>query len=658
MPYNYHIMTNNLPHSYRDEAGDLFLTKGEHCLLNGDYSGLHYFNKAALLDPKNPELFFKQGLSLLECGEQESNEKYLKEAVRCFKQATNLNPHYFEAFMGWGHALYLLGSKKNDAQTLSNAKNKLKKAIALSQGQPADILADLYIEYGNIWALLAEVSGEAIDLNLACKAYEKTSTYQEDLPATFWHRFGDVSLKLGEKTNDQQLFLKAINCYKNGISLSISSYEGWFHLSNALSTLYAYSHDEDHFIQANECFQTAINFASHLPDIWLKWALLLGDSGRKLKDSKRLSASLEKCQKALRLATDKSPVYALMAESLATLGVLTDRLELIHEGQNKLSQLGENHLYHHAEGICLHALGDYFNDLDYYYQAIESFQAGLSLDRTSDALWYALGHTYYTVAKIEDEPKSFEKAARFFSRALNLKIRSVYHFSFAISLSRCAEIAKDEPTMQQAVFHFEQALHIQKNAIYLYPEWMFEYASALDSLADYNDNEEHYIKAIEILNHVLSLDPDYPNIHHQLALVMGHYADLTQIPEIFHRSIHHFRLAHTRSKDSDGIILDWAITLINFTQSVDLREDEIASYCSEAEFKLIQAAKLGNIHAYFHLACLYSILRQLDKSIHFLEKAHAYGALPPAQELLEDDWLENLRQTDFFHSFIVKVDER
>ncbi len=133
--------------AYQEDAGDLFLQKGERCLLNGDYSGLHYFNKAYILDPKNPELFFKQGLSLLEYGEQEKNEKYLKEAGRCFKQATTIEPNYFDAFMAWGHTPYLLGEKKNDAQILGHAKNKLKKAITLSQGQPADILADLYPSY-------------------------------------------------------------------------------------------------------------------------------------------------------------------------------------------------------------------------------------------------------------------------------------------------------------------------------------------------------------------------------------------------------------------------------------------------------------------------------------------------------------------------------
>ena len=41
-----------------------------------------------------------------------------------------------------------------------------------------------------------------------------------------------------------------------------------------------------------------------------------------------------------------------------------------------------------------------------------------------------------------------------------------------------------------------------------------------------------------------------------------------------------------------------------------------------------------------------------EKAIYHLERAELFDALPPVEEVLEDEWLENLRQTEVFRSFI------
>jgi hypothetical protein len=73
---------------------------------------------------------------------------------------------------------------------------------------------------------------------------------------------------------------------------------------------------------------------------------------------------------------------------------------------------------------------------------------------------------------------------------------------------------------------------------------------------------------------------------------------------------------------------------------------------SDAKDKLILAGKLGNPCAYYQLCCLFSILRQYDESLFFLNKAHFFDTLPSMGELLCDDWLDNLRSTIEFHQFL------
>ena len=97
--------------------------------------------------------------------------------------------------------------------------------------------------------------------------------------------------------------------------------------------------------------------------------------------------------------------------------------------------------------------------------------------------------------------------------------------------------------------------------------------------------------------------------------------------------------------------MDWALTLINLSQITSSTEDREQLW-KEAEYKLIQSAKLGNTEVFYHLACLYSLMMHFEKSIYHLERAEQFDALPPLDEVLEDDWLENLRQTEVFRSFI------
>ncbi|MCH9613501.1 MAG: hypothetical protein SP1CHLAM54_05040 [Chlamydiia bacterium] len=647
-------MTTNIQGSIA--LSEKLTSQGEMALLCGDFSGLKFFEMADNLDETNPHLFYKQGLALFDYGCADMRDIAFKEANKRFRKAVSLDPYSFDAYVAWAHCLYCLGERKNSAQILANAKNKYKKALSLAQGKGADELSDLYWNYGKVWLKLAENSGEAIDLNLALKAFEKTLSYQEDLPSEFWKTYGIAALNLGEKTNELGHYTTAIDCFKNAISMGISSGFSWFDLAKALVALYSHTFDEAHFSAANESFTNASNFTPGNATISLAWAKFLVNSGRFLKDRKRLLLGVEQCQKAVSFDPGNDEIASVWAEALATLGMLTEDLKLIFEAQNKLSERDLVDLQPYARGICLHALGSYFNDLDYYYQAIEAFQSGLNTTRTEHRLWFELGSTYMVIASLENDPRIYEKASRFFQKALNFKLSSIYHISYASALAKYGAETSAALPLKQSIHHFEQALHLQKNAVYLFPDWMFAYACSLDSLANISDEEEYYVKSLEILNHVLMVDPDFPDIHRELALVNGHYAEFVHEPDLFYRSFHHFKIAQNRQKENDQVMLDWALTLINFSQVIQ-GSHEALECLKEAEYKMVQAAKLGNSHSYYHLACLYSLTETYDKAIHFLQKALSFNAMPAINEIMQDDWLENLRKHEVFEQFIVRAKE-
>ncbi len=647
--------------SQEKKVGESFLKQGELRLLHGDISGIQFFDLAIQLNPNDPKLYFDQGLSILEFATEHGNEKSLLIAAKRFKVATKLKPYYFEAWHAWGNCLYILGKSFEEHHYFLEAEQKYKRALTLCNDQPDDILADLYWNYGCVWSYVSNRSNEPADMHLALDAFNKATKFQDDLPTEFWHDYGSVCLKLGMKLNNLRFFFKSINCYKNAVSISISSYDSWFHLACSLKTLYSFTHDEDHFSQANECFSTAAQLNSKDTHLWLNWAMILNTSGRLIKDPKRLRSAIEKCHKAQIQDPCIPEVRAIWSEALSILGLLNDKVDLIYDAQNKILDIIEEHPYipelYHSLGLSLFALGNYFTDLDYYYQAIEKFQEGLTIDRTKHQLWHALGVTYCVIGQLEDDNKIFDRAHKFFQKALAIQGNSSYFYDFAYSLLKYGEIINDQRTLELAKANFEKALSLQKNAVYLHPDWLFNYGIALDLLGVFSDERSHYTKAIDVLNHVLMVDPDFPNIHHQIALTYSHYGELTSEIESFHRALHHYRLAHKRDEENDVIILDWALSLISLGD--ELENSEEADNCfKEAEFKLTQAAKLGNTHAYFHLSCLYSLLRQLEKSMHFLYKAQEFDALPSIQDLLEDDWLENLRVTSMFQSFFSHLESQ
>ncbi len=629
------------------------LHKGEFRLLHGDKGGLEYFDMAAKLDPSNSHLFLQQGLALFEYGSHEGKEGGLTLASKRFKVATTLDPSCFQAWHLWGNTLYFLGIRKKEPSYFSHALKKYEKAIALSKGQPADVLADLYWDLGDLWEKLANLSGEAADYTHAIQAYEKGVGHQDDLPPEFWMNFGKVYFLLGEKITDVRLFIKAINCYKNAVSTTLSNGKVWILLGKALQTLYSFSHDEDHFSQANECFATAAQLSNKESAIWLDWAHLLLDSGKLFRDEKKLRASIDKCYKAHQYDRKNPYIIATWTRALAELGIATGKLKPIHEAFNKIEPLAEeleDPEICYAYGMAFYAQGRYYKDIDAYYQAIELFQEGLSIDRTHTPLWEAIADASFAAAQMDHDERSFDRTCHFFERALNLRKSSISHSHYGMTLLTYGELKNDQKSFELATYHFETAINMQKNAAYLHPDWMFAYAKTLDHVAEFLDSDTHYIKALDILSHILMLKPDYPDIHHQLALTCSHYGELIHEPDIFSRAIHHYRIAHQRDKENDQIILDWALTL---TALGDLLENDVESdqYLREAEYKMIQAAKLGNIHAYYSLSCLYSVIGDLNNSLRFLEKAKAFGALPPLEALLEDDWLENLRETEGFSHF-------
>lgn len=628
------------------------LSLGEYKLLQGHFSeATQFFNEVEReIKDTRPDLLYRIGLAYFEYGSDEGFEGALSIASKKLRKTHFLAPNQQEVIHTWGNILCKIGEYKEDQQILGSAIDKYEKAIGLGLEN-----ADLFWDYGVAWYHIGNLSGEAHDLQKAMNAFQHAIDSCDTLPPEFWADFAVNALLLYTKIKDISLIGKAINSLKHALYQDQNHFDHWSLYAEALQLLYLQTHDEDHFAQANEAFEKGAQLEPHESDHFIEWAKFLLQGARKDGDLNRIRSCLEKCHQAYSYDCENATLLAVWAEALALLGQVTDKLDLIYEAENKIEEaleIDENDPeVWHSLGMCFCSFGKYFSDFDYYYQAIEKFQTGLSIDRSCDQLWHAMANTYSAVGLLEENIDTLIQSFKFYEKAIGLSSTSTRHFNYANALAKVGEFTNEEKWFQQALYHYEQALAMQKNAVYLHPDWLFSYASTLDLLGDFHEDEKYYTKAIEILSHVLMVDPDFPQIHHRLALVFCHLGELLGDTDTFYRAIHHFRLALKRDEDNDSIILEWGVTLIHIAQHTPVLSD-IEQLMVEAEQKLIYASKMGNIQGYYNLCCLYSLLGQYEKALHFLQKANTYHSLPPLEDLLADDWLDGLRTTEEFQEFL------
>ncbi len=661
------VKTAQLPYSppvsnEKTEQALHYLYLGEAALLQGNLSALSLFETAAGLDPDNFLIWHRQGIALFEYGSLDGKEKALLIASKYFKMATTLNPSFFEAWAFWGAVLLQLGRFHEEHHFFLEAKEKYQKAIELAPGQSREALAELYWDYGLVWSTIAEHSGEALDVSLAIQSFHKSLTQQSQPYPEFWNDMGNAYVQMGLLVNDSRLYLQAIEHLKKAVETKPLYVEGWTSLAHAFSQLYINTMDEKFALSGSEAFEKATTIDPLHADAWLHWGQLLGEQGRLNRDAKLLNQSVTKCSRAYLLDTENTSIISQLVESLSYLGASDNRLNLLIEAENKILKIIDSvpddpDLWR-AYGICLIGFGRYYSDPDYFEMAIEKLQYGLSLDRTDAELWHALGTAHQLIADITDDVDIIERASRFFIRAIDLKSSCPsFVYDAACALLHYSEVSDSLPSLEQAIALFETLLHNQRSVLLNHPEWLFQYASALEWMGDFSTEESYFLRASEMYSHVLLIDPDYPNVHFRLGICQVHLGHMTLDRDYYTRATQSFALAVRQDEENEKGWLEWGLCLVHLAHHT-IEEETMNQLYFEAEQKITRAGSLGDATAHYHLACLYSILGRYSESMNLIRQALYLKALPPLEDLLEDEWLDNLRSTKEFAQFLSALEAR
>lgn len=646
----------------KKELAQRYLNQGELQLLQGNLHALSLFEAASDLDGENYETWYRQGLAFFEYGSEEGKEKSLLLAGKYFKTALQINPGCFDAWIAWGNALLQLGRFHQEHHFHIEAKEKYQRALELSAGQPESKLAELWWDYGIVWAEIAQHSGEALDTRLSIDAFQNALKLQKTPSPEFWNDCGKAYLEMGLLVNDDRLYFQSIDYLQKAVIQAPHYFDGWMSLAEAQSQLYINTLDERFANKASDAYATAAKLAPQDPEVWLGWGQLLGESGRLNNDAKKLHLSIEKCARAATLDPEDSLAISQWVESLSVLGSVTSRLDFLIEAEHKIlkatEQFPDDPDLWYAYGLCLIGFARYYADPDYYEMAIEKLQYGLSIDRTDAETWHALGVAHKLYADLTEDTDLLDRAARFLSKAMDLKPSyPALTFDSACTLLALSEAKDDLSSLQQAIALFESLLQRQKEALLTHPEWLYQYACAMEWLGAFSDDEAPFARAIEIFSHLLLIDPDFPRIHQRIAHCYVQLGHITADSDFYKRAIHFFRLAARQDEENDQVWLEWGLCLIDLAH-LTIDADFMSQLYLDAEQKISRAGTLGCSSAYYSLACLYSLLGRLNESMEFIYKALESRALPPLEQLAEDEWLHNLRQTEAFARFIAAIEAK
>ncbi len=655
VPYAEPVLWDGMTHNERELLGILFVKQGEHQLKNGDSKVLESFDIASKVASHSPLVFFRQALVYAAQGQ---NIRCLLAASKALEKATHLDPSFVPAWHSWGNILVRMGMFYDDAAYLYQADEKFHEAAHLAQHDGERNTESLYWHWGVSWYHIGKHSGEAVDFFRSLEKFRLAEKAGCD-SGEFHNDFGNILIDLAcLVAGRKELLIEALEHYKKFTSLVPGQFEGWLNIACTYQRLYDLTGISEYFHEADEAFEQAHEINAQDGIVWLRWAELLLNAGKAARDLDRIQAAMDKFAKANSLEPEHPQVFLRWGEAQMLMGAYTENLELLHEAKTKI-KLALDLLPAEADawyiyGVCLSEFGRYFAAEEYYYKAIENFQFGLTLKSSHPLLLHGMALAYYSIGEMTGCPATIEKSVDFFNRVAATGCTLVPQFlsDWGVALMKLGEMTNEQIHVEAAAEKFELAIsrRLDAHGEDVEIEWLYNYGCAMDFLGDFHEEPVYYEKAVQVLAHILQLDPEYHHARYNLALALFHLGELNSDIDSFHKAIEHFHELVQKDPEDEMAWNDYGLTLLNLGVLTNDPAHRAQAHLlfEKAERKLQQAVSLGNVHAFYNLACLYALTENPAAAMHYMERAEQSDALPPVEDVMHDEWLESLcHQTSF-----------
>lgn len=646
----------------KELLGKLFIKKGEMELKKGESQFKESFDLAERVAPDSASVSYLKGKVF---ASYTKNARCLAASLKAFEQAVAIHPGFFEAHFHWGVTLIHTGMLHQNAYYFQKAQQKFQEAFAFLEHHPVEMEARYFWKWGLSWHLIGITSEEPFDFHQAVNKYRQAK--QLGLRhSEFWYDFGDSLVELGELTKQYDLLVEAIDCFHLSVCDNYENFESWFKLACCHEKLYEIKGHLQHFEIGLTAFDVAARSEEPNFYIWLNWGRLYLNASKLQKNHDYLLLAIEKFKKAATLDPDYPLLLSLWAEAEIMAGIHSEKLELFRSAEQKIirgiKQSPKNPDLWGLYGTCLTELGRYFSDEAYYLKAIEKFLQGLSLNEQNTLLLYGLGLTYFSLGEHAADAQHIENAVRCYQKVHDLgeTLFSQFWNDWGVALMKLSELTVNKNFLEEAIQKFEQFISMNQEETgsgQYEADWLYNYGCALDFYGDLTEDVSYYECSALVLTKALHIDPQLAVTRYNLATTLSHWGEAISDVEILQNAVNHFKIILSQEPEDEMACNECGIALLNIAELIHetSRPERSKIYYDEAEHYFLQALALGCTHAYYNLACLHSLLHNYSAALHYLEQAEGAGTLPSLEDMLHDEWLENLVETPAFRHFISQI---
>lgn len=599
-----------------------------------------------------PHILFQQAKIYHQVGCFYHKKSFFLKAI---KKLETIDKEFFENQSSFLHLyaqlLMSLSRHMNNETSLVDAIKKMERCQELTKTADPEIRAEVLWDLGRAWVYLGEKSLEPHDTKRGLEFFS-TASQLSFLNSHFWVDYAQGLYLFGLQTANSAFLEEAATHLKKTITHGGSEplSRAWKLLVEVNLTLIEM--DVLSMDTLDSLFFEAI--AAHPEDVflWLTWGEFYLRQGWLKKDITLIEKGLEKLTTPKVSSTDVILFSALLGSGLCMLGLFIDDLRVIKEGEKRIQEalkfVPKNKDLLFASGLSSLIIGLYYSSLSHFKQALTLFKKV----KVSYDIYYlhALFETHLSIAFITRETMHFRKALDVNESLLKWRPNSfVFLYEAGLLLSQFA--GADVILLKQAQLKFKQAL--SKKGWNL--KCLYHYGTVLDNLGILTLDPSYFEGGIDLLSRAQATNTtsNGRDILYRLAFLYVHLGEVTRDAKNLASGLELFETFSKSKEEDDNLYCGWGYALLFYSYLMREKDHAKSQHSfKQAEVKLIKALELGSLKAFYHLACLYSLSGQFALSIDYLKKAKQQNALPQMEEILKEEWLKPLRETDFFTEFM------
>lgn len=645
----------------RELLAILFVKQGKAQLSKGDKEAAKSFKRAEKVAPKSPMVYYSQAVAYA----AQDDERSLNQALKALEIAVELDDCFINAWHSLGNVNARLGTITGKSHYFYSSDSAFQFTFDLAKEAKEEYQAILCCHWGSLWYEIAKQSGEPSDYVRAVELFRFSQSKGLE-SGEFYNTFGRTLRDMGHLLDREDLMEEAKGHFLKAVTLSPEVSLWQFDVACICQELFEDTGNVDLFSESCDHFERTIDLDPDSEIVWCRYGELYSLAGRLSRSAELIEMALKKFERAHEVNPVASFVILRWVESLLNLFSLTEKLEFLNEALKKSISLvriaPDSPDAWALNGECQLEYGRYFSSKEHFEQAIRILDCGLEKHPTAISILSNLTFACFSYGDLTNDSSFIEKSLNLFYRlsTLHEEPPPQFYCDWGITLMKLGEMTRDKNPIELAIEKFEKAISSkleEDSGEEVDPNWLYNYGCAFDFLGDFYEDPMYYDKAIHVLTHVVQTDPEHFPARFNLAIAFTHLGELSSDPQMFYKAVDQYHFLVHREPEDEMLWNDYGVCLLNLaviTSDPILGKVNKTMY-DQAESKLLHAASLGNQGAYYNLGCLYALLNNFEAAMYYLEKGEQCDVLPPLEDILHDEWLENLRNYPPYRSFISRL---